>query len=371
MAVAQKRTSNHLSPPRSALQKRYLWEPTPLLEKNKYFVLENMDENNSIEEMENLSTPNAEHKIKKIPPIYLHGTHNHKEVVTDIKQLLESDFTINYTTTALKINVKTEEDYIKLRKHYTDNKIQYHTYHNPETKPLSVVMKNVPPSLSAEEILADLEDYKLPIKKITRLYYKDKTPMPVCVIDLEATEKASAIYKINKLGNSIVKIEARRTPKDIPQCHRCQRIGHTKNYCTLEPRCLKCSKNHLYTECDKVKSAPPKCVNCNEPHPANYRGCKAFHESQQNRANRSLPIATRTETNPTTYQTTTQNKTYASAAKSTTSTPHQLPQNNIPTDTSSPVSQILSFIVNLIQPYFEQIKTFVLTQVIPMFFNGQ
>jgi len=34
--------------------------------------------------------------------------------------------------------------------------------------------------------------------------------------------------------------------------------------------------SHHYTNCNKKIEEPPTCVNCKEPHPANYKGCKYF-----------------------------------------------------------------------------------------------
>lgn len=366
----QKRTSNHLSPRSNDVQKRYHWEPKTLLEQNKYYLLNSQStepkeaaatteegEQTNDDITDTLNPP----KAVKIPPIFLHGQHNHKEVIDDINQITNSEYTTTYTTKALKINLTSVEDYRELAKHYTDNNIQYHTYRSPDSKPLSVAIKNVPLSLEILDIQTELNKYSLPILKITRLYYKDKTPMPVCIVDLQATEKATEIFKINKLGNSIIKIEPRKITKDIPQCHRCQRLGHTKNYCKLEPRCIKCAGNHLSTECLKGRNEPPTCANCQEEHPANYRGCKAFQEPQYNNKTRITSQANPPPTN---------SRTYASATRNTPTPPSQQSPINPTPQSPSSINTILSSILSLIEPYLEQIKTFIINNVIPMFFNG-
>ncbi|KAK2579086.1 hypothetical protein KPH14_010935 [Odynerus spinipes] len=63
--------------------------------------------------------------------------------------------------------------------------------------------------------------------------------------------------------------------KDIPQCTRCQTHGHTKNYCTRIPQCVKCAGKHLTEQCNwKDRSNQVKCCNCGGNHPASYKGCK-------------------------------------------------------------------------------------------------
>jgi hypothetical protein len=79
------------------------------------------------------------------------------------------------------------------------------------------------------------------------------------------------IYKINTLLNMTVQFEAPHAKRDISQCMRCQKFGHTKNYRRNNPRCVKCAAEHLTNKCPrKVRDNNVKCVNCKEKHPANY-----------------------------------------------------------------------------------------------------
>lgn len=56
----------------------------------------------------------------------------------------------------------------RLLKHYRDNKIAFHTYLNPPSKHFSVVIKNVPPSLTQEDI-EELQQFSVLIIKQARL----------------------------------------------------------------------------------------------------------------------------------------------------------------------------------------------------------
>lgn len=360
-----------LSPPINETLKRYQWTPEFLLQQNRYYLPEDLEPNTS----DNQQNENKKSTEIKIPPIYLKGPLNHKNVISDIKKLIESDFTTNYTPNFLKINLTNENDYRNLVKHYRTNNVEFHSYQNPNSKPLSVVIKNVPPSLSQEDLEEELKPYNLPIIKITRLWNKDKTPMPVCAVDLTASEKADDVYKINQICNSIVTVELRRKSNNTPQCHRCQRYGHTKNYCSLEPRCVRCLGKHLYNQCDKKKNEPPVCTNCGENHPANYRGCRIYQESTQSR-NQQRPINRANTVNAKLSQTPSgfkQRSSYANAAKNPTqNTGNQFlntPNINETTQSSSVFNSILLSILNLIKPYLDQIKKFLLTNLVPMLLN--
>jgi hypothetical protein len=93
-------------------------------------------------------------------------------------------------------------------------------------------------------------------------------------IDIKPHDKNKEIYKINTLLNKIEQSETPHTKREIPQCMHCQKYGHTKNYYRNNPRCVKCAAEHLTYDCRReVRDDNAKCVNCNEKHSANYRGC--------------------------------------------------------------------------------------------------
>ena len=80
----------------------------------------------------------------------------------------------------------------------------------------------------------------------------------------------------------IVTSEAPYVKRQVPQCTRCEKYGHTKNYYRHTPRCVKRTAAHQTSECPRnVKDDKVKCVNCNENHPANYRGCIIHKQLQQ------------------------------------------------------------------------------------------
>jgi PAX-interacting protein 1 len=105
-------------------------------------------------------------------------------------------------------------------------------------------------------------------------------PLPKHFIDIKPHNNKE-IYKINTLLNTIVQLEAPHAKREIPQCMRCQKFGHTKTYCRNKPRCVKFVAEHLTKECPrKVRDDNVKCVNCNEKYPANYRGRMANKKIQ-------------------------------------------------------------------------------------------
>ncbi|KAF0759982.1 Uncharacterized protein FWK35_00015937, partial [Aphis craccivora] len=52
-----------------------------------------------------------------------------------------------------------------------------------------------------------------------------------------------------------------------PQCHHCQKYGHTRNYYHRNLRCVKCGAEHYTENCTKKLEEPAKCANCAASNP--------------------------------------------------------------------------------------------------------
>lgn len=64
------------------------------------------------------------------------------------------------------------------------NLVQFHTFQNTKDKQLSVVINNVPISLTENKVKEELVSNNLTIKRITRLVNKDKRPISICAVIL-------------------------------------------------------------------------------------------------------------------------------------------------------------------------------------------
>lgn len=372
--TSQKRKSNNLSPTPN-IQKKYIWDEQSLLSQNKFYLLKPTEESTDVS-----TKTTQQQKHNKVPPIFLHNANNHNAIIEDITKIVSKEFITKYTSNYLRINLTDEADYRKLTKFYTENQLKFHTFHNPEESPLTVVVRNIPISLKEEEILNELKLTKLPVLKVVRLLNKHKKPLPLCYVDLTKSDEANEIYKLEKLFHSIVSVEPRRKSRDIPQCTRCQRYGHTKNYCQLEPRCVKCKGNHLYTQCLKSSDEPPVCVNCTEQHSANYKGCSYYqsmkskltrnhqHVSPQNQNPNSTTTAAITNENFPRHTATRPSMSYSEAARNQRTQNNQT--NNNSHEQQSPISKMINIVIELLTPYLNQIKDFFLKNVIPLFLNG-
>jgi hypothetical protein len=98
---------------------------------------------------------------------------------------------------------------------------------------------------------------------------------------LRKKEDTKRIFEIKEILGMKVTIEVLRKSNLILQCKNCQAYGHTQKHCGKEVRCVKCIGKHHMKECKKPNQSHPKCVNCGEAHPANYRGCVVAKELQK------------------------------------------------------------------------------------------
>jgi len=212
----------------------------------------------------------------KIPPIYVYNISDYENFHTSLDNTTFDNFSIVNTKSALKINLNSIDDYRSVTKYLDETVIEYHTYQLPENKQLSVVIRNLPVNISEACIYNELQDLNFEVASVTRLQNQFKSPIPIVAVLL--SKSSTEIFSLNRLLHCIILVEPRKPSKDIPQCTNCQRFSHTKKFCHLPPRCVKCAGDHHYSQCQKPTEAPPKCVNCNSDHPANYRGCTFYKE---------------------------------------------------------------------------------------------
>lgn len=363
--MASKRNSDELSPIPSEPSKRYLFEPKTLIKTNRFYIPEtNIADQVSTETQNSQSGSQTDETHSqtpttktKIPPIYLHEAGMYQEVLKDIKTNTTKEFTTVAKGKFLRINLSSPEDYRKLTTFYNQHQLKYHTFKNPDDNKLSVMIRNIPISLSEEEVKSELLILNYSVQKVARLYNKDKYPIPLCAVELDKTDNVNEIFNLTKINYSIVSVEPRRKSKDIPQCKRCQRYGHTKNYCLLEPRCVKCTGAHLYTDCPKKPTDKVQCVNCGGEHPANHKRCSYYTQiSRQLHPTQNYTTTTRLNERRTNNRPVRPNLTFSNILN-----PSQTNQQNPDQNTSNILESILKTIIDLLIPHIKPL----LLQLIP------
>lgn len=229
------------------------------------------------------------------PPIMVSGVERFNELKNIIQQSNRKECKYKaFNNNVWRINVEDGEDYRAVTNALSINKIQWHSYENKNSRPIKVMARGLHPSCEANEIIEDLKENGFNILEAVNIIQKrvvvdssgEKTTqrrgLPLFMLTFHNQENMEKLYDIKSIMGIIVKIEPlRKRSTLIPQCKRCQAFGHTQGYCNRDFACVKCLGKHSTKNCTLRKEQKPKCVNCREDHPANYRGCIIATKQQQ------------------------------------------------------------------------------------------
>jgi hypothetical protein len=132
----------------------------------------------------------------------------------------------------------------------------------------------MPYSINPEEIKTEIENLGHTVTNISNIkQYRTKLPLSMFFVELKPAANYKDIFS--------VKFEVPKHKRDIAQCANCQN-GHTKNYCQLKTRYMKCAGDHLTNQCHrKERSSDVQCVLCGGNHPAYYKGRRVYKDLQK------------------------------------------------------------------------------------------
>lgn len=263
----------------------------------------------------------------KPPPLFLPGVIDIKPLIDILDSTIKNNYflkTISHNQ--IKIQPNNSDAYRKIVQTLNKNSVSFHTYQLKEQRSFRVVIRNLHHSISLDDLKQEIECKGHKVKNIYNIKQKiTKEPLPLFILELEQNQNNKTIYNLEFLQNTRIQVEPPMAKKEIPQCSRCQRYGHTKSYCSRQPRCVKCGQNHGTFECKKDNTSPATCVLCEGNHPANYKGCSVYKEIRDRKfpppRPRQIPVA---EQPPQQYNPQTSNNvkpsTYAEAVKQSTTT---------------------------------------------------
>ena len=203
-------------------------------------------------------------------------------------------------TSNVKLTLPSGDEYCKIRKIFDEsqNKFEWYTYENKQTRPLKVMARGLHPETPLDDIRDDLASQGFNVVKVDQKYRVDRdkdnkiiyvngkrryTHLPLFMLSFDKDTTAKKVFEIRYICNMKITIEALKRNNQIPQCKNCQEFNHTNKYCNKIPKCVKCGEKHLTSDCKKALHTNPKCANCGGNHPANFRGCEVFLKIQKKR----------------------------------------------------------------------------------------
>lgn len=222
----------------------------------------------------------------KPPPLFVAGVVDIKPLTKVLEEVAEKNFFLKVINPEeIKIQAKSLEHYDLIVAALKSRNTEFHSYQKKNDRPFKVVLRNIHSSTDLDILKQEIEDLGHSVVKISNIRHRvSKNPLPLFFVDLENKPNNKEIYSVEFLANTKVKFEPPHKKREIPQCTRCQRYGHTKNFCSRQARCVKCALDHQTSACPiKERTSNAKCVLCNGNHPANYKGCTVYKDIQKSK----------------------------------------------------------------------------------------
>ncbi|GFW97915.1 nucleic-acid-binding protein from transposon X-element [Trichonephila clavipes] len=164
--------------------------------------------------------------------------------------------------------------------HFSESDKEYEFYIIPpkENKLLKIVIKGLPRVTLPAEITLDLEELGFTVTNCNQLISKrTKLELPFFLVTLPRNEFNATIHDLTHLGHLQIRVEG-YSIRGVTQCYKCNNFFHTAANCFMEPRCLKCGKEHTTKDCEITNRVDnPYCINCHVyGHSACYTKCPRF-----------------------------------------------------------------------------------------------
>ena len=212
------------------------------------------------------------------------------------------------------------------------------------------------------EIQEALAEQGYEVRRVTNVPHREGDqlrPLPLFRVELEQNSQNPKIYELRSILQIRITVESFKPRTIPPHCRNCQRVGHTKKYCLRAPRCIKCGDNHSSDQCTQPRTEKCKCANCSGPHPANFKGCKAFKQKTMEphravdeitRRTMSIPTPQNVSQTPPEVTQVMERKSYSSAVKSS--------QNlSINFEDSNELKTMLLLVTKLVQEEFPTLQS--------------
>jgi len=297
-------------------------------------------------------------KLPKPPPIYVDRVTNMQPLTELLNETVKRDYEIKVLRAdEVKIQPKSAQAYTIIVRELKNKGTEFHTYKLKQERSFRVVLKNMHPSTDEKELKAAINSLGHQVTNVWNIKNRvTKKPLPMYFIDLKPNVNNKQIYDTKFHLNCRIIFEPPRPKRQIPQCARCQRYGHTRSFCYRKARCVKCAGDHATVDCHrKERSDQAKCVLCGGSHPANYKGCSVYKELQKLKFPQLRPKKI-----PTARPGTQPSRTFAEAAvpnlvfgeTKTNATTHQ--ENEQPNEQNRPQSNIVKELQESLQSLTRQ-----------------
>lgn len=212
------------------------------------------------------------------PPLFI----DEREIEIDIEKLTQlldklvgrPSYKYESKNREVQVNTFHINAFKTITNYFKKNNVPYYTSQMKADRAFKVMIKNIHHSYPILSMTDAINAEGHTVRRINKKWNKKGGFWwNMFELELEPAPNNKDIYHLKHIDHHIVQVEPLYKKGLVPQCTNCQLKGHTKNYCNLSPKCVKCGGDHESIKCPKDKNTEPKCSNCQGTHTANYRGC--------------------------------------------------------------------------------------------------
>jgi hypothetical protein len=128
-----------------------------------------------------------------------------------IKAITKGSFELRNTKNGTMVISREMADYQAIKDQLEKTKIHYYTFHPMSVKPIKAVMKYLPGTAPAEDIVNELLalDYKvISVRQMALTRPQATKNPPLFLVTLPRNEKSQEILKLTSVSHAIIKVEA-------------------------------------------------------------------------------------------------------------------------------------------------------------------
>jgi hypothetical protein len=222
--------------------------------------------------------PSVVPKEKPPPGILLKGHSNYLLVVEVMDALAITPLRTQSSTSGIWLNLSSVAEYRKLTEGMDLKHIDYASIGLPEDRDLHTVLRGVGPELTEKQVEEFLVGLGYQVTYIRRMRTSRDTgnePLPLICVNIRRTANSESIFRVKKVRGVDVSFSAKKKDKMAIQCRRCQKFGHSAQFCSRPWSCSHCTRPHHYKDCT-ARAQPARCANCDGGHSAAYRKCPSW-----------------------------------------------------------------------------------------------
>lgn len=295
----------------------------------------------------------------KIPTIKIKSTYSWKVISNILNSGLSLPPVGRLVGNSLyNVACQTIPDFFKAKELLKNSNIEYFTFRAPTEKLHEYVIRGLPTDTDLSELKATLSSLGVDTVNIWQILTTKPLPGEEQSTSVTRTQRKTPLFKISlaadadldyflsltSLFHLKISIAPFRRAKTPPQCYNCQAYGHTKNFCNINPVCVRCGGPHPSNLCQKSATTPAICANCTMAHPASYKGCQAFLKAKQQMKPKPATYAAATKTTPTAAE-------FPSLPKSNTTSaqPNPTPKTPLHTPSSSETNALFTWFLGVVE----------------------